>query len=415
MFCLSACTADELDLPTEVQSEQLLVTRALGSDTLKRDSIVLFQVDPDTLPPRRKARASTNYVPYLSDNLYAIRNMDIYISTQEKNPNYLTCNGAGQAVVPGYKKSHDNDDQKFFIEVLPATAGIPYVIRTSIGSYPLAVGQYSTNPEHKLLYASSTTSATLPAASWDIYASSTPGYLTIESQALLEMGSSGNWQDYYYCVWEHRGAPNEIVFSKYEQKDSQEFVFTPVDLFEIEEIKFFNNYGSSVTRKDDEIIENTYINTGYAKKDIDLPFEKDLIENYSFNEFRGVNFAYSNLSTLFKRPSVKQGVLDVLPDEETSIGITYDDKNIVNHLSAKVPVTIPARTQLDLVYHVHVYEVTAYYEATIKCSYNGEDRRTKVSGFWEGTIYVDELAYTDHDYTYTHLDTGVISKNPIFP
>ena len=138
----------------------------------------------------------------------------------------------------------------------------------------------------------------------------------------------------------------------------------------------------------------------------------DLIENYSFNEFRGVNFAYSNLSTLFKRPSVKQGVLDVLPDEETSIGITYDDKNIVNHLSAKVPVTIPARTQLDLVYHVHVYEVKAYYEATLKISYADEERRTKVAGIWEGTVYVDEVVNTDHDYRYTNIDTGVISGKP---
>lgn len=36
LFCLSACTENEFDLPTEVQPEQLLATRALEADTLKR-------------------------------------------------------------------------------------------------------------------------------------------------------------------------------------------------------------------------------------------------------------------------------------------------------------------------------------------------------------------------------------------
>ena len=113
LSCLSACTENELDLSTDVQPEQLLATRALGADTLKRDSIVLFQVDPDTLPPRIQTLASTNYVPYLSDNLYAIRNMPIRISTQESTPNYLTFSAQGEAVVPKGISRHEADNQNF--------------------------------------------------------------------------------------------------------------------------------------------------------------------------------------------------------------------------------------------------------------------------------------------------------------
>lgn len=412
LFCLSACTADELDLPTEVQSEQLLATRALGTDTLKRDSIALFQVDPDTLPPRIQTLASTNYVPYLSDNLFAIRNMPIRISTQESTPNYLTFSAQGEAVVPKGISRHEADNQKFYIEVLPATAGIPYVIRTWNGGYPLAVGQYTSDPEHKLLYAAPTTTATLPAAAWEIYASSTSGYLTVESPALMEMGSSGSWMDYYYCVWEHQGAGNEVTFSKYTQKDGQEFAFTPVDKVEIEDIQFFNNYASSVTQKDDATIKKEHVNFDHTDLPYDMPFEEDLIENYIFNEFKGVNFEYSNRSISVLRPSVSQGTLLLPSSANDSINVTYSGKSTTNHISSKVALTIPPRTQLTLTYHVHVYEVKAYYEATLKISYAGEVRRTKVAGIWEGTVYVDEVADLDHDYRYTNIDTGVVSGKP---
>ena len=412
LFCLSACTENELDLPTEVQSEQLLATRALGADTLKRDSIVLFQVDPDTLPPRIQTLASTNYVPYLSDNLFAIRNMPIHISTQESTPKYLTFSAQGEAVVPQAKNDKDDEKQRFYIEVLPATAGIPYVIRSYNGGYPLAVGQYSNNPEHKLLYAAPTTTATLPAAAWEIYASSTSGYLTVESPALMEMGSSGSWMDYYYCVWEHQGAGNEVTFSKYTQKDGQEFAFTPVDEVEIEDIQFFNNYASSVTQKNDATIEETYTNYSHSDEPYDMPFEKDFTESYNFNEFKGVNFEYSNPSISVLRPSVSQGTLLLPSNVNDSIFVTYSGKSAINHISNEVQLDVPARTRLTLTYHVHVYEVKAYYEATLKISYADEERRTKVAGIWEGTVYVDEVVNTDHDYRYTNIDTGVISGKP---
>lgn len=295
---------------------------------------------------------------------------------------------------------------------MPATAGIPYVIRTWNGGYPLAVGQYTSDPEHKLLYAAPTTTATLPAAAWEIYASSTSGYLTVESPALMEMGSSGSWMDYYYCVWEHQGAGNEVTFSKYTQKDGQEFAFTPVDKVEIEDIQFFNNYASSVTQKDDATIVREHVNFDHTDLPYDMPFEEDLIENYIFNEFKGVNFEYSNRSISVLRPSVSQGTLLLPSSANDSINVTYSGKSTTNHISSKVALTIPPRTQLTLTYHVHVYEVKAYYEATLKISYAGEVRRTKVAGIWEGTVYVDEVADLDHDYRYTNIDTGVVSGKP---
>lgn len=383
-----SCSENELELTNS--SNQVVTTRAL-LDTVP--SYIPYIVNPDSV---KKHNARANYDSNLSDNLYAIREMPVTIRPKAYSNKYLTTNGVSQPITV-YSNISGNNRQKFYIKVLPAVSGIPYLIYgTSAMNQPLAVGQRSDNPDNKVLFTSPTNTGSLYGASWDIYhATKNAGYLVIESQSLLGQGDSGNWMDVFNYVWETKGyGTTPVGYGRYQQKETQEFIITPCDTFTLREIRYVNQYTAKATFKGNYDITSSYTNETYSDNFTIMTFESTVRERSQYTEEKGVNFLLHGLNRKFKRPSVINGEVNLLPSQNADATVTYSPSyTVVNPLSISLPITAPARTKYEVTYHLKIYDVEVEYEAKIDYTNpkNEEDyRETNLRGIWKGTLYVDE-------------------------
>lgn len=383
-----SCSESEQEL-TDL-GNQVLTTRAL-IDTVP--SYIPYIPNPDSV---KKRNTRANYDSNLSDNLYAIREMPISIRPRAYSNQYLTTNGVSQPVTI-YSRISGSNRQKFYIKVLPSVSGIPYLIYgSSAMNQPLAVGQRSDNPNDKILFTSPSNTGSLFGASWDIYrATQSPGYLVIESQSLIGQGDSGNWMDVFNYVWEAKGNSGIAVgYGKYQQKRTQEFIITPRDTFTLREIKYINQYSAQATFKGNYDITSSYTNEAYSDDLTFMTFESTVRERSQYIEEKGVNFLLHGLEQKFKRPSVINGEVNLLPSQNIDPAVIYNPSyTVVNPLSISLPITVPARTKYEVTYHFKIYDVEVEYEAKIDYTNpkNKEDyRETNLTGVWKGTLYVDE-------------------------
>ncbi|CDD92231.1 putative uncharacterized protein [Bacteroides intestinalis CAG:315] len=383
-----SCSESEQEL-TDL-GNQVLITRALP-DTVP--SYIPYIPNPDSV---KKRNTRANYDSNLSDILYTIREMPITIEPRAYSGAQLTMNGVSQPITV-HAKYIGNYRQQFYIKILPSVSGIPYLIYgTPAMNQPLAVGQRSDNPDNKILFMSPDGTGSLYGASWDIYrATKNQGYLVIESQSLIGQGDSGNWMDVFNYVWETKGLSSTPVgYGKYQQKETQEFIITPCDTFTLREIKYINQYSAKATFKGNYDIVSSYTNEAYSDDLTIMAFESTVRERSQYIEDKCVNFLLHGLNRKFKRPSVINGEVNLLPSQNTDATVTYSPSyTVVNPLSISLPITVPARTKYEVTYHLKIYDVEVEYEAKIDYTNpkNEEDyRETNLRGIWKGTLYVDE-------------------------
>lgn len=353
-----SCSESEQEL-TDL-GNQVLITRALP-DTVP--SYIPYIPNPDSV---KKRNTRANYDSNLSDILYTIREMPITIEPRAYSGAQLTMNGVSQPITV-HAKYIGNYRQQFYIKILPSVSGIPYLIYgTPAMNQPLAVGQRSDNPDNKILFMSPDGTGSLYGASWDIYrATKNQGYLVIESQSLIGQGDSGNWMDVFNYVWETKGLSSTPVgYGKYQQKETQEFIITPCDTFTLREIKYINQYSAKATFKGNYDIVSSYTNEAYSDDLTIMAFESTVRERSQYIEDKCVNFLLHGLNRKFKRPSVINGEVNLLPSQNTDATVTYSPSyTVVNPLSISLPITVPARTKYEVTYHLKIYDVEVEYEA----------------------------------------------------
>lgn len=222
---MSSCTQDDYELQNEISSSNVESRTSSISDSISTNSIITpIIVNPDSIKRHIKSRANYDN-ENLSNNLFAIAKNALLLTIQSSEGEgtdnyYLTSNGKEQAITLNPLTPRLNN-QQFYVKVLPATAGIPYLIYSYPDRTPLAVGQRQSDPNNKVVFTMLDESS-LYSASWDIYkATNKSGCLVIESQSYIGQGDSGNWMDVFYHVWETKGS-NPVGFGKYQQKRSQE-------------------------------------------------------------------------------------------------------------------------------------------------------------------------------------------------
>jgi hypothetical protein len=421
---LYACNNEEdytdlLKAKNDLTSNELKVN--MDSLSSEEGEIIPIEVNPDSIKSKLQIRSSS-YNSSLSDNLRAIRDLPISLKVRggiaarcgssirpdgtrppagQKNW-YLATNGKGKelTLVPSVGS---RTQAQFYLKILPATSGIPYLIYSRKENTPISVGQYSNNPDKKVLFVRPNNSEPYNSASWDIIdATNNPGYVVIESQSYIGHGSSGNWQDIFYYVVE--GKSNKTLgFGKYQQKATQEFMITTINTFALKKIEYVNENAAKVTPRTNYGITRSYTNTKHSRVSYDMKFEEDISENSYFKEQKNINFKLSGLDTKFKRPSVIQGKIDLIPSENVKADALYTSSEKINNtLSSTLPLSVPPRTKIEVIYFFKTYNVEANYEATIE--YN--TRTAKLKGVWNGVIHVDEIPVSGHRYKMTNLDTG---------
>lgn len=394
MISLASCS-NECDSEL-MQESAKLDTRSFVMDSINLSPIVQLEGERKIDSTGFRTRSSNDL---LYSNLYAMEDLCFYLKARADSK-YLSTNGKGQALTMG----SSNNQAQFYAKILPATSGIPYLIYSKETKTPLCVGARENTPNDKVLFALLNDGPSLMGASWDLLAATNnPGYFVIESQDYLTPGSSGNWWDVYNNVIEEKSS-NTTGFGKYIQSAKQEFEIIPVDPFILRDIKYTDAYSGPPVVKENVKITRSYTNTSYAKTNHDMLLEERVNEYSSFTENKGISFDVLGKEKKFKRPSVLHDVVGYVPSGNVAADALYSSSyNVSNVLSVTLPLSIPSRSKVDVIYHFKTYDVKVNYEATIVFV----DHEAKISGAWKGIIHVDELPADTHSIITTNIDTGV--------
>lgn len=411
-----ACSQDEVEIFHENDVSKIETKVLNGEDSL---SVIIPLVIDSNLIEMAKAKKATVYYnaddPDYSSNMYAIREMPIYIRARG-NEGFLSSNGIGKEITLSSRINFRTC--RFYLKVLPSSSGIPYLIYSNDTGTPLSVGQYENDPNNKVLFARSNNTGSLMSADWDLIPSSSyKGYFVIESQSYLGQADPNNpWSIFNYVL--ETKSDVKLGFGQYTKKTEQEFSISPVDDFTLHHIEFHKD-GSTVTKR----APMKLITYGKNQTDEKRPFTiKGALyakDEYSFTENSALKIIPNNASDMYYRPTVEAESL-VLPlpvapkddpdpiREKTDMLYSTTTQIIERTLSFDIEGLAPANCKIEATSFLENYNVSAKYTAYMTCNYGGGERLVKINGTWRGVICTTlrDDKYPKDLFRFLDLDTG---------
>ncbi|GAF02295.1 hypothetical protein JCM21142_3925 [Saccharicrinis fermentans DSM 9555 = JCM 21142] len=368
--------------------------------TIVNDIILPLKGNRDTLrkPAALKSLSFTDR--YEIDQLNEI---PIYLKVMGNSTNkqFITASTRGAELTMDTYRG--NISQQYYIKILPASTGIPYLIYSKITNTPLSVGSYQSNPDVKVLYARSDASGSLFGSSWDFNKGEyTNNSFVIENQDFPESGG-GSWWDIYYNVITVDNS--KILFSKYNNSPRQEFEIIPVETFVVEEIQFDVDAGSILSNVPLQVYKEGYTNNGPIEQTYTFAVNKSYTQSSDFK--RSTSYKVS-LSTTVETgvPFIAKG--EISASTEFGQEFTYgESESTTIAVNRSYPVKVPANYRADLSLTFIKYNMDVDYIATCRGLTSG--KIIEIKGVWSG-VDVEE---TDANLTLTPLDGGTIQKMKI--
>lgn len=439
-ICIVGCN-DEMDSlvkdPSEMSESITQLTRSISTDSVYDGDPVEFVPNPDMVwlkeqytkmhSTQRNAplSSSSSYDETLSGNMYAIRELPATIKVRAKASSGSTdgyvslyCEGKSKEVT--LNSSNDIKKNRFYIKVLPATAGVPYLIYSMAAETPLSVGYYTNKPDEKILMASKDNSGSLMSTGWDLLRSSYyKNYYAIQSESYLGQADPDNqWSIFYYVLEAVSG--NKIRYAqRVNNKAQQEFIITPDAEFEIKSLEYVVN--NSTTSRSTFSKTVTVKNTSSQEKSMNVPFNFYEMETSYFNRNSwNVNLNFTNGTKKFVRPTVTSGaVITDNPDaEEDAIFINNNTQNISRHIVYNHPIRCHANSTAKVTVNFVKYNVSVEYIAKAQYTTDeGDLRECVLKGIWSGYVIEDPNEITPEDnIVYTPIGGGdIILTEPIRP
>lgn len=419
-ICMVGCN-DEMDSlvkgPSEVAESITQMTRSISPDSIYDGEPVEFEPTQDMIrlkelyaemhSTQRRAplNPSSTYDETLWGNMYAIRELPATIKVRSKastgsTANYVSLYCEGKSKEVTLNAGNAGDKNRFLIKVLPASAGVPYLIYSVAAGTPLSVGYYTNKPDEKILMASKDDSGSLMSIGWDLLQSSYyKNYYAIQSESYLGQADPNNqWSIFYYVLEAVSG--NKIRYAQHvNNKAQQEFIITPDAKFEIKSLEYVVN--NSIPSKSTFSKTVTVKNTSAQEKAMNVPFDFYEMETSYFNRNSwNVNLNFTDDSKKFVRPTVTSGsVITDNPDAaEDAVFINSNTQNISRHIVYNHPIRCKASSTAKVTvkfvkYYVNVdYIVKAQYEVKA-----GDLRECVLKGTWSGYVIEDPNEITPED------------------
>lgn len=419
-ICMVGCN-DEMDSlvkgPSEVAESITQMTRSISPDSIYDGEPVEFEPTQDMIrlkelyaemhSTQRRAplNPSSTYDETLWGNMYAIRELPATIKVRSKastgsTANYVSLYCEGKSKEVTLNAGNAGDKNRFLIKVLPASAGVPYLIYSVAAGTPLSVGYYTNKPDEKILMASKDDSGSLMSIGWDLLQSSYyKNYYAIQSESYLGQADPNNqWSIFYYVLEAVSG--NKIRYAQHvNNKAQQEFIITPDAKFEIKSLEYVVN--NSTPSKSTFSKTVTVKNTSAQEKAMNVPFDFYEMETSYFNRNSwNVNLNFTDDSKKFVRPTVTSGsVITDNPDAaEDAVFINSNTQNISRHIVYNHPIRCKASSTAKVTvkfvkYYVNVdYIVKAQYEVKA-----GDLRGCVLKGTWSGYVIEDPNEITPED------------------
>lgn len=419
-ICMVGCN-DEMDSlvkgPSEVAESITQMTRSISPVSIYDGEPVEFEPTQDMIrlkelyaemhSTQRRAplNPSSTYDETLWGNMYAIRELPATIKVRSKastgsTANYVSLYCEGKSKEVTLNAGNAGDKNRFLIKVLPASAGVPYLIYSVAAGTPLSVGYYTNKPDEKILMASKDDSGSLMSIGWDLLQSSYyKNYYAIQSESYLGQADPNNqWSIFYYVLEAVSG--NKIRYAQHvNNKAQQEFIITPDAKFEIKSLEYVVN--NSTPSKSTFSKTVTVKNTSAQEKAMNVPFDFYEMETSYFNRNSwNVNLNFTDDSKKFVRPTVTSGsVITDNPDAtEDAVFINSNTQNISRHIVYNHPIRCKASSTAKVTvkfvkYYVNVdYIVKAQYEVKA-----GDLRECVLKGTWSGYVIEDPNEITPED------------------
>lgn len=419
-ICMVGCN-DEMDSlvkgPSEVAESITQMTRSISPDSIYDGEPVEFEPTQDMIrlkelyaemhSTQRRAplNPSSTYDETLWGNMYAIRELPATIKVRSKastgsTANYVSLYCEGKSKEVTLNAGNAGDKNRFLIKVLPASAGVPYLIYSVAAGTPLSVGYYTNKPDEKILMASKDDSGSLMSIGWDLLQSSYyKNYYAIQSESYLGQADPNNqWSIFYYVLEAVSG--NKIRYAQHvNNKAQQEFIITPDAKFEIKSLEYVVN--NSTPSKSTFSKTVTVKNTSAQEKAMNVPFDFYEMETSYFNRNSwNVNLNFTDDSKKFVRPTITSGsVITDNPDAaEDAVFINSNTQNISRHIVYNHPIRCKASSTAKVTvkfvkYYVNVdYIVKAQYEVKA-----GDLRECVLKGTWSGYVIEDPNEITPED------------------
>lgn len=318
--------------------------------------------------------------------MYAIRELPITIQVRSiasgstSGYTYLYCTGAGQEVTLSNVKS------SFYLKILPASSGIPYLIYSNASKTPLSVGYYTNNPNNKILISAKDNSGSLFSASWNLLPSSYyKGYFTIESESYLGQSDPDNMWSVFNYVLEAKGN-NKLGYGQpVNNKAQQEFMITPTCDFNLTDLKFDLD---NATVTEGQLLPTTFslTNIDYFEKTEKIEIEFAGQETSFFNETRGtlnLNVTAPD-SMMFQRPQPISGKAVITKESPKDAKYLTSTEKFNVTKTFETSIDMKPRCLLQLKAKLKTFTLNVPYVVTAQYKYNNELREVKVKGVWRG-------------------------------
>lgn len=346
---------------------------------------------------------------YFSSNMYAIREMPLNISVRSvatgsnSSYKYLICSGAGQEV--GLSSQNMTPASQFYLKILPASSGIPYLIYSKNAGTPLCVGYYTKKPEEKILMSAKDNSGSLYSASWNLLASpSYKGYFAIQSESYIgQLDPNDSWSIFYYVL--EAKANNKLGYAqRVNGKGQQEFFIQPIDAFDIDYIEFDKSTAKISKLTPLEVVSYGK-NETEERRNFTIKASHYATDTYHFTETGRLKLRM-NTSPKFYRPYVEANKL-VVPspvnpsDEPNPDDFLHDMK--YSNLTESVRRVLTIETNgiakpnslIEVTSYLEGYSVSVNYVTEMKIKVNGEERKVKIKGVWYANMYTTKRAQPD--------------------
>ncbi len=424
LMLLFASCSNEVEKDLQLTSEQQEVSVAIQEEKsgVSNLSIDAFEGDETTARLLEELESITpktrSYSPFygtdidenFSSNMYNIRELPVTIKARgkgRKNGLYWYTRGKNKELSLTDRTWCNR--HRFFIKVLPISCGIPYMIYSCQENLPLLLGQYSSNPENKIVYTAPNEDFSSSSAAWDLQpCHDHKGYFSIKSNLYLKQAEEGNPWSIYYPVLEV-GDNNKLVFSKYEERATQQFLLQLDNKFELASIDY-DESSAVITNESIESVSLHQSNTYSYDKSFTFALKKEFRETSSYNEKEGyLKFDFTNPNVKFARPIVVAGQV-ITPEENASVNQPTKDaiyklpytQTLSRRFNYEREVLIPAQHMATVVMNVKTYDISIDY--TAYATY--QDREVKFSGTWRGHVIQDPSTVAPELLvTYTPLNT----------
>lgn len=418
----TSCTNDVFDLEPEFEASSMAETRSRAiSDSIDDEITPLIETETlkdlktimEQLKSSKVKSAAATTDDFFYSNIYAINEMPLTIKVRSiasgstSGYNYLFVNGTGKEVT--LTNSGTVAGSRFYLKILPASSGIPYLIYSNVSKTPLAVGQYSSNPDNKILMTDKDNSGSLFGSSWDLLPSSYyKGYFAIESQSYLGQSDPTNMWSVFNYVLEAK-ANNKLGYAqRVNNKAQQEFLFSPINSFELDTLIYdLDNATVNSSTMLSKVTSITNANPFPKTEEFKVSLTAD--ETSVFYQTAGkLSLSLVNTEKLkFPRPMPIAGKAVLQDNTPKDAEYSTSTKNLSRTVSYNTSIEMKANTLMQLTTKFKTFILNVPYVATGKYTFNNTEREIKIAGTWRGyTLANPDFNKPIEEARFFDLETG---------